>query len=76
MIKTTLPHIEKAAKEILAADSQNKTPGAAMNLADLADSEDIAPDHLAEAIQYRTLDRKLWMEMLERGESVLDGLVR
>jgi hypothetical protein len=36
------------------ADSQNKTPGAAIGLA----------------------DGKQWMEMLERGESVLDGLVR
>lgn len=32
----------------------------ARTLADLSGSESILPDHVSEAIQYRTLDRNLW----------------
>jgi magnesium chelatase family protein len=33
----------------------------ARTIADLADSERVEPGHVAEAVGFRTLDRKLWM---------------
>ena len=57
---TTILSIKSFDNFSMSARAYDKVLRLARTIADLADSEEIKLEHIAEALQFRALDRKYW----------------